>query len=69
MQVMPGLYVGNLQDSKDSIQLEHHNITHIVSIHDTARRVFKVGARALPECVLKRAWQFVSGLWFRPVQS
>ncbi|CAG9761484.1 unnamed protein product [Ceutorhynchus assimilis] len=37
--VLPGLYVGNYRDSKDSSQLTKHNITHIVAIHDTARRI------------------------------
>lgn len=39
---MPGLYVGNYRDSKDSAQLEKYNITHILSIHDAARRVYPV---------------------------
>lgn len=38
---MPGLFVGNLKDSKDSRQLERHGITHILSVHDSARKVFK----------------------------
>ncbi|XP_055619153.1 tyrosine-protein phosphatase vhp-1 isoform X2 [Toxorhynchites rutilus septentrionalis] len=35
---MPGLYVGNYRDSKDYQQLDRHQITHIVSIHDSPRR-------------------------------
>ncbi|KAL1517569.1 hypothetical protein ABEB36_001314 [Hypothenemus hampei] len=38
-KVLPGLYVGNYRDSKDASQLAKHNITHILSIHDTARRI------------------------------
>ncbi|KAH1008749.1 hypothetical protein HUJ05_009278 [Dendroctonus ponderosae] len=38
-KVLPGLYVGNYRDSKDSSQLAKHNITHILAIHDTARRI------------------------------
>ncbi|XP_018564559.1 dual specificity protein phosphatase 22-like [Anoplophora glabripennis] len=38
-KVLPGLYVGNYRDSKDSSQLAKYNITHILAIHDTARRV------------------------------
>ncbi|XP_063235871.1 dual specificity protein phosphatase 22-B [Bacillus rossius redtenbacheri] len=38
-KVLPGLYVGNYRDSKDSLQLERFGITHIVAIHDTARRL------------------------------
>ncbi|CAL4104745.1 unnamed protein product, partial [Meganyctiphanes norvegica] len=38
-KVLPGLYVGNFRDSKDSDQLRQHNITHILSIHDNPRRL------------------------------
>ncbi|XP_076272772.1 dual specificity protein phosphatase 22 isoform X2 [Rhynchophorus ferrugineus] len=38
-KVLPGLYVGNYRDSKDSSQLAKYNITHILAIHDTARRI------------------------------
>ncbi|KYQ57171.1 Dual specificity protein phosphatase 22 [Trachymyrmex zeteki] len=38
-QVLSGLYVGNYQDSKDADQLERFEITHILAIHDTARRL------------------------------
>ncbi|GLG97761.1 Dual specificity protein phosphatase 22 [Gryllus bimaculatus] len=37
--VLPGLYVGNYRDSKDSTQLERFQITHIVAIHDAARKL------------------------------
>ncbi|XP_044735624.1 dual specificity protein phosphatase 22-B [Chrysoperla carnea] len=39
MRVLPGLYVGNYRDSKDAAQLDKYRITHIVAIHDTARRL------------------------------
>ena len=42
LQVMPGLLVGNYQDSKDMAQLEQYGVTHIVAVHDNARKVFKV---------------------------
>ena len=38
-KVLPGLYVGNYHDSKDADQLERFEITHILAIHDTARRL------------------------------
>ncbi|CAH2266379.1 jg9141 [Pararge aegeria aegeria] len=38
-KVLPGLYVGNYRDSKDPLQLEKYKITHILSIHDAARRI------------------------------
>lgn len=41
-QVLPGLYVGNYRDSKDTVQLEKFKITHILSIHDAARRLHSV---------------------------
>lgn len=40
--MLPGLYVGNYQDSKDADQLERFEITHILAIHDTARRLHSV---------------------------
>lgn len=41
---MPGLYVGNYRDSKDPQQLEKYNITHIVAIHDSPRRLLPVNS-------------------------
>lgn len=38
-KVLPGLYVGNYRDSKDASQLERFEITHIVAIHDAARKL------------------------------
>ncbi|XP_046396981.1 dual specificity protein phosphatase 22-like [Ischnura elegans] len=38
-KVLPGLYVGNYRDSKDAAQLDRYEITHIVAIHDAARRL------------------------------
>ncbi|XP_075224600.1 dual specificity protein phosphatase 22 [Lycorma delicatula] len=38
-KVLPGLYVGNYRDSKDATQLDRYNITHIVAIHDAARKL------------------------------
>ncbi|CAH1366993.1 unnamed protein product [Tenebrio molitor] len=38
-KVLPGLYVGNYRDSKDANQLNKHNITHIVAIHDSAKKI------------------------------
>lgn len=42
VQVLPGLYIGNYHDSKDADQLERFEITHILAIHDTARRLHSV---------------------------
>ncbi|KAI1297144.1 Dual specificity protein phosphatase 22 [Halotydeus destructor] len=38
IQVLPGLYVGSVRDSKDQEQLRSNNITHIISIHDNPKR-------------------------------
>lgn len=35
------MFVGNLADSKDISQLEQNHISHIVSVYDNARRIFK----------------------------
>ncbi|KAG8224457.1 hypothetical protein J437_LFUL003180 [Ladona fulva] len=42
MTVLPGLYVGNYRDSKDAAQLDRFEITHIVAIHDAARRLHPI---------------------------
>ena len=42
LQILPGLFVGNVQDSKDAKQMDIHRITHILAIHDDAKRLFKV---------------------------
>eukprot|EP00094_Tigriopus_californicus_P003853 TCALIF_03708-PA protein Name:"Similar to DUSP22 Dual specificity protein phosphatase 22 (Homo sapiens)" AED:0.22 eAED:0.23 QI:0/0/0/0.75/1/1/4/0/219 len=40
-QIVPGLYVGSFRDSKDLRQLDIRKITHILSICDDARKIFK----------------------------
>ncbi|XP_029683772.1 dual specificity protein phosphatase 22-B isoform X2 [Takifugu rubripes] len=35
-KVLPDLYLGNIKDARDEKLLAQHNITHILSIHDTA---------------------------------
>ncbi|XP_064641004.1 dual specificity protein phosphatase 22-like isoform X2 [Lineus longissimus] len=37
--VLPGLYIGNIRDSKDFRQLDDNDITHILSIHDNAKKM------------------------------
>ncbi|KAG7264207.1 hypothetical protein CRUP_033463 [Coryphaenoides rupestris] len=41
LQILPGLYLGNLKDSQDREQLARLNITHVLSIHDTAAPVLQ----------------------------
>ncbi|XP_028300631.1 dual specificity protein phosphatase 22-B-like isoform X2 [Gouania willdenowi] len=40
-KVLPDLYLGNIKDAGDRELLEKHNITHILSIHDTAAPVLE----------------------------
>ncbi|XP_072295465.1 dual specificity protein phosphatase 22-B-like [Eucyclogobius newberryi] len=40
-KVLPGLYLGNVKDAQDKELLKAHNITHILSIHDTAAPVLE----------------------------
>ena len=42
LQVLPGLYVGNFRDAKDLQQLADNNITHILAIHDRAKKQHEV---------------------------
>ena len=46
LQILSGLYIGNFRDSKDLKQLDVHKITHILSIHDDARKLFKASGTA-----------------------
>lgn len=38
-KVLPGLYLGNFRDAKDTVQLAENKITHILSIHDNSRPI------------------------------
>lgn len=40
-EILPGLYVGNLKDSRDARLLDMHGITHILSIYDEAKKLFR----------------------------
>ncbi|KAK5621706.1 Dual specificity protein phosphatase 22-B [Crenichthys baileyi] len=39
--ILPDLYLGNIKDAQDRELLAQHNITHILSIHDTAAPVLE----------------------------
>ncbi|XP_077964029.1 dual specificity protein phosphatase 22-B isoform X1 [Gasterosteus aculeatus] len=41
LQVLPHLYLGNIKDARDGQLLAQHNITHILSIHDTAAPILE----------------------------
>lgn len=36
-KILPGLYIGNFKDARDAEQLSKHKVTHILSVHDSAR--------------------------------
>ncbi|KAK6982643.1 dual specificity protein phosphatase 22-like isoform X2 [Biomphalaria glabrata] len=38
-KILPGLYIGNFRDAKDNKQLNDNNITHIVAVHDNAKKI------------------------------
>ncbi|XP_040026664.2 dual specificity protein phosphatase 22-B isoform X5 [Gasterosteus aculeatus] len=40
-KVLPDLYLGNFRDARDREQLARHNITHILSIHDSAAPILQ----------------------------
>ncbi|XP_030631651.1 dual specificity protein phosphatase 22-B [Chanos chanos] len=40
-KVLPDLYLGNFKDARDREQLARHNITHILSIHDSAAPILQ----------------------------
>lgn len=39
-KVLPGLYVGSYRDSKDINQLEKFDISHVIAIHDSPKRLY-----------------------------
>lgn len=39
-KVLPGLYVGSYRDSKDLNQLEKFDISHVIAIHDSPKRLY-----------------------------
>uniref|UniRef100_A0A672UGK0 Uncharacterized protein n=1 Tax=Strigops habroptila TaxID=2489341 RepID=A0A672UGK0_STRHB len=44
-QVVTGLYLGNIRDSEDHESLRRNGVTHILSIHNSAKPVLEVSAR------------------------
>ena len=36
-KILPGLYIGNFKDARDAEQLSKNKVTHIPSVHDSAR--------------------------------
>ncbi|XP_076828358.1 dual specificity protein phosphatase 22-B isoform X2 [Brachyhypopomus gauderio] len=43
-KILPDLYLGNFKDARDREQLARNNITHILSIHDTAAPILQGSA-------------------------
>ncbi|CAB1317390.1 unnamed protein product [Coregonus sp. 'balchen'] len=55
-KVLPDLYLGNFKDARDREQLARNNITHILSIHDSAAPIlphFKQSIMFMHESRLK----------------
>jgi hypothetical protein len=42
VQVLPSLYVGSYRDSRDQEQMDRYRISHIVAVHDNAKKLLKV---------------------------
>uniref|UniRef100_A0A669QV43 Dual specificity phosphatase 22 n=1 Tax=Phasianus colchicus TaxID=9054 RepID=A0A669QV43_PHACC len=42
LQVVTGLYLGNIRDSEDRDSLRRHGVTHILSVHNGAKPVLEV---------------------------
>uniref|UniRef100_H2ZR70 Dual specificity protein phosphatase 15 n=1 Tax=Ciona savignyi TaxID=51511 RepID=H2ZR70_CIOSA len=40
-KILPGLFIGNFRDAENIEQLQRNNITHILSIYDNPRPIFK----------------------------
>jgi hypothetical protein len=55
LKVLPGLFVGNYRDSKDVAQLERHFITHILSVHDSPKRLLPVNMQKTNNSFVKDA--------------
>ncbi|XP_067607929.1 dual specificity protein phosphatase 22 isoform X6 [Pseudorca crassidens] len=36
-RILPGLYIGSFKDARDAEQLSKNQVTHILSVHDSAR--------------------------------
>ncbi|KAM9845194.1 dual specificity protein phosphatase 22-B isoform 1-T1 [Aulostomus maculatus] len=59
-KVLPDLYLGNFKDARDREQLARNNITHILSIHDSAAPILQemtylcISAADLPTQNLKQ---------------
>lgn len=41
-QIIPGLFVGSLSDSRDKEQIRENKITHIISVIESPKVYFKV---------------------------
>ncbi|ERE79955.1 dual specificity protein phosphatase 22-like protein [Cricetulus griseus] len=46
IEILPGLYIGNFKDARDAEQLSRNKVTHILSVHDSARPMMEID---LPE--------------------
>ncbi|XP_040026663.2 dual specificity protein phosphatase 22-B isoform X3 [Gasterosteus aculeatus] len=61
-KVLPDLYLGNFRDARDREQLARHNITHILSIHDSAAPILQkrtLGLLLISGPLTGNWWHFV----------
>ena len=65
-QVIPGVYVGNIRDSKDKKQLEANHITHILSIHTNASKIHQVCFNKQDVTLMLTWWPGASENFVRP---
>uniref|UniRef100_A0A8C0REG0 JNK pathway associated phosphatase n=1 Tax=Canis lupus familiaris TaxID=9615 RepID=A0A8C0REG0_CANLF len=51
-KILPGLYIGNFKDARDAEQLSKNKVTHILSVHDSARPLLEhfLSAASRPSC-------------------
>ncbi|KAB0391117.1 hypothetical protein E2I00_012955, partial [Balaenoptera physalus] len=44
-KILPGLYIGNFKDARDAEQLSKNKVTHILSVHDSARPTLEAASQ------------------------
>ncbi|KAM7098141.1 dual specificity protein phosphatase 22 isoform 2-T2 [Molossus nigricans] len=55
-KILPGLYIGNFKDARDAEQLSRNKVTHVLSVHDSARPVLESAQMVVP-----RGWGLLEG--------
>ncbi|XP_070217421.1 dual specificity protein phosphatase 22 isoform X2 [Bos mutus] len=75
-KILPGLYIGNFKDARDAEQLSKNKVTHILSVHDSARPMLEgvkylcIPAADSPSQNLKcRTWGILDRSTLKAVRS